>query len=383
MNEPNDHVLADGEHPGTRSRTTRSDVSYLPTRSALRDQRASAPRAPFDEDGRRAAVIVDERRSSAGAHGRLSETIRQLRRHGVPGYSTDVITASDLDAIDDGGYQLVHLATGGPTAGTAIARATAAGVPVVAADEASSRGPHLCDCGLVLSPTRAADATLAELGVSESRIARWEPGVDRELFGPARYSAAAIPAAQPDRASFNVLCTGPLDDACSLWLVAQAFLAARELDPRLQLVLVGCDGAGSGLRSALGDGATILDPRDREQVARIYASADLFVCTETGDGFGETVLEAQASGLPVLAIEGSGAAELIESGRNGCIVAADPGTLGAAIRGLARRATLRERLVTGGLLAARERTWERALMDLAVRWERAITLGVAEVTRAA
>jgi hypothetical protein len=379
MNEPNDHVLADGEHPRDPIPT---DVSYLRTRSAVRDQRAGAPRLPLDEVSRRAAVIVDERRNRRGRRGQI-ETIRQLRRHGVPGYKTDVISASDVDAIDEGGYQLVHLAAGEPTAGAAIGRATAAGVPVVAADEASSRGPHLRDCGLVLSPTRAADATLAELGVSERRIARWERGIDRELFGPARYSAAAIPPAQPDRAPFNVLCTGPLDDACSLWLVAQAFLAARELDPRLQLVLVGCDRAGTGLSSALGDGATFLDARDQEQVARIYASADLFICAETGDGFGETVLEAQASGLPVLAIEGSGAAELIESGRNGCIVAADPGTLGAAIRGLARRATLRERLVTGGLLAARERTWERALIDLAIRWEHAITLGVAEVTRAA
>jgi glycosyltransferase involved in cell wall biosynthesis len=148
-------------------------------------------------------------------------------------------------------------------------------------------------------------------------------------------------------------------------------------------VLVGCPSSGNGLRAALGHAVTMLEAGDPEHLARIYASADLFVSPDTGDGFGESVLVAQASGLPVVAIDGSGPGELIESGRSGCLVAPDPDTLGAAIRGLARRATLRERLVTGALLAARERTWERAMMDLAIAWERAVTAGAPEVTRAA
>ena len=90
------------------------------------------------------------------------------------------------------------------------------------------------------------------------------------------------------------------------------------------------------------------------------------------DAFAQAVLEAQASGLPVLAVDTGGAAELIENGRSGCLVAPDPAALGSAIRGLARRAALQDRLATGGLMAVRERTWERSLAQLAAGYARAL-----------
>jgi glycosyltransferase involved in cell wall biosynthesis len=239
---------------------------------------------------------------------------------------------------------------------------------------------------LILSPTRAADQSLAKCGVDPGRIARWQPGIDRERFGPAHFSASAIPAPGVHApAPFNVLCTDLLDDDRRLALLVGAFEVARRRCSGLQLVVTDCGQMAPRLRSELDGSLTLLEPTD-EQLAAIYASADLFVTVDDGDGFGIGVLEAQTSGLPVLALEGSGPAELIEPGRNGCIVAADADALGAAIGGLARRATLRERLVTGSLLSTRERTWERSLTDLARCWDGALGASEArrhEVTRAA
>jgi glycosyltransferase involved in cell wall biosynthesis len=56
--------------------------------------------------------------------------------------------------------------------------------------------------------------------------------------------------------------------------------------------------------------------------------------------------------------------ELIDTGRNGCLVPPQANALAAALRGLARRATLRERLSTGGLLAAAQNSWDRSLGQL-------------------
>jgi len=84
--------------------------------------------------------------------------------------------------------------------------------------------------------------------------------------------------------------------------------------------------------------------------------------------FGETTVAAQASGLPVLAVAGGAAEELIESGRSGLLVPHGAGPLSEAIGWLARRATLRERLATGGLLAVRARSWERSLAQLTAAW---------------
>jgi phosphatidylinositol alpha 1,6-mannosyltransferase len=124
-----------------------------------------------------------------------------------------------------------------------------------------------------------------------------------------------------------------------------------------------------------------------EHLGSIYTSVDLLLLTSTTDLFAQAVLEAHASGLPVLAVDGGAAAELIGNGRGGCLVPGDPVALGAALRGLARRATLLERLATGGLLAVGLRSWEKSLAQLAYGY--ACALGTAvipdapEVARAA
>ncbi|MHB8693596.1 MAG: glycosyltransferase family 4 protein [Solirubrobacteraceae bacterium] len=329
MNDQNDGLPA---YLGHEQRN--DDVAYL---------RAPKPRA---------AIVVGQRDGNRLA----ADLALQVRRHGVPGYRAEVLAPEEL--TDNPDFDLI----------------------------ADYETPTVHNPTVILSPTRAADQALANLGVDPGRIARWEPGIDRKRFGPAHFSASAIPAPrEPASPPFNVLCTDSLDDDRRVALLLSAFEVARRRCPGLQLVVTDCGRAAPHLRSDLRGSLTLLEPAD-EQRAPIYASADLFVTVDAGNGFGAGVLEAQTSGLPVLALEGSGPAELIEPGRNGCVVAPDPDTLGAAIRGLARRATLRERLVTGSLLSARERTWERSLMDLASCWDRALGASHArghEVTRAA
>ena len=77
------------------------------------------------------------------------------------------------------------------------------------------------------------------------------------------------------------------------------------------------------------------------------------------------MLEAQASGLPVVAVAAGGPLALIEDGVNGLLCPPDAGALADARARLAGSPPLRERLARGGLRAVRERTWERALERLA------------------
>jgi len=236
-------------------------------------------------------------------------------------------------------------------------------------------------CQVVLSPSRAADESLRELGIPDDRIGRWDRGVDLDRFNPARYAPGILPTTHSELGvRFNVLYAGRLSSEKGIDLLAEAFLIARDHDPRLHLVLAGRGPEEDALRHRLGSAATFLGWVEGDRLAQVYASADLFMFASTTDTFGQVILEAQASGLPVLAVDAGGPAELIEDGRSGCLVHPDPESLAGALRGLSRREAIRERLATGGLLSVRERSWQRSLDQLAQGYSRALAGTGAEMT---
>lgn len=335
----------------------------------------------------------------------IGETLRALRLRGVRGYELELIGPDTgrgdlLELLAARRHDLVHLCAPGPRTAEVLALARALDLPVTAAYETGSLAgarpparasgidavteyaPGSFDAAgvLVLSPSRAADVALHASGIRCSQIHRWVPGVDFECFTPARYHPDAIPAAgsaRPPRT--HILYAGRLDAQDGLELLADAFLRAREHDTRLHLVLAGEGPEELRLRRRLGGAATFLGRTARDELARVYASADLLVFPNSGAAFGRVVLEAQASGLPVLAVDSGGGAELIQSGRSGCLAPVSAAAMAAAIHGLARRPPLRERLVTGGLAAVREHSWELSLLQLADIWD--VARGAAQAER--
>ena len=126
------------------------------------------------------------------------------------------------------------------------------------------------------------------------------------------------------------------------------------------------------LRERLGDRATFLGWLDGEELAAAYASADVFLfCSET-DTYGQVIVEAQASGLPVVAVGAGGPAVLIRDRRSGWLCAADADEIAEAVAQLAASPFLRRRIAAAALAEAEGRTWEAALGQLAAGYERAL-----------
>ena len=139
----------------------------------------------------------------------------------------------------------------------------------------------------------------------------------------------------------------------------------RTRDQRLHLVLAGGGPEQESVRGRLGAAASFLGWLDGVELARAYANADIFLFPSRTDTFGQVILEAQASGLPVVAVAAGGHLSLIEDRVSGLLREADAKALAAAVLELAGSPRLRRRLARGGLAAVSRRTWERAFERLA------------------
>ena len=385
-------------------------VPYVPATAFLgREKRRLARR---DSSPRRIALVAD----GVGAMHGVTHTLDEIRERGVPGFEVDVIgTDRNVDrrlsavaevelplyaglqigvptlpgiaeTLADGGYDAVHMVSPGPSSVGAALVARLLGLPTIGSYHtelgayASLRGadPELAmyidlavgafygACDVVLSPSPASDGSLAKLGIAPERIGRWDRGVDLGRFSPGKRVDGLFPG------ELNVLYAGRQTHEKGADLLADAFLRAHDVDPRLHLVLAGGGPEEDMLKERLGDAATFLGWLDGEDLARAYASADLFLFASRTDTFGQVILEAQASGLPVVAVAVGGPTGLIEDGRTGRLCPPDADALAAAVIELARSRRRRASYGRAAAAAVAPRTWAGALRQLADGYTRAL-----------
>jgi glycosyltransferase involved in cell wall biosynthesis len=233
-------------------------------------------------------------------------------------------------------------------------------------------GAFYGQCGRVLSPSTASDAVLREMGIRDAVIGRWDRGVDVGRFSPARRRPDVLPG------EITVLYAGRLTREKGADLLADAFVRARELDPRLHLALAGGGPEEELLRERLGAHATFLGWLEGDALAEAYASADIFLFASRTDTFGQVLLEAQASGLPVVAVGEGGPTSIVAHGVTGLLCPPRADALAEAVAMLAAQPAQRDHLSRTALQAVAQRTWERSLERLADGYRRTLaTAGTA------
>ncbi len=103
---------------------------------------------------------------------------------------------------------------------------------------------------------------------------------------------------------------------------------------------------------------------DGEDLAAAYASADLFLFPSSTDTFGNVILEAQASGLPVIVTDQGGPQENILPGETGVIVPADdPQALGEAVETLVADPLRLKRMGQAARHFLEDRSFEKAFQE--------------------
>lgn len=165
-------------------------------------------------------------------------------------------------------------------------------------------------------PTEALRLDLQAAGFRHLQVVT--RGVDTRQFDPAHRSQAlrAQWGVAPD--DLVVCCVGRLAAEKNLSVLLQAFEAIRHTQPRARLLLVG-DGPLRQELLARCPGAILAGQRGGADLAAHYASADLFVFPSLTETFGNVTTEALASGLPVVAFQYAGAAQVIHHGHSGLL----------------------------------------------------------------
>jgi len=99
-------------------------------------------------------------------------------------------------------------------------------------------------------------------------------------------------------------------------------------------------------------------------LATAYASSDIFVFPSTTDTFGNVIIEAQASGLPVIVSDAGGPKELVTENENGLITKShDAEDLARAIRQLVADPTSRQAMGCRARESVVNRTWPAAFQE--------------------
>lgn len=217
----------------------------------------------------------------------------------------------------------------------------------------------------ILVPTLQYKRLLVEGGFEPEKIDIMPRGIDGERFSPALRNTG-IWNAYGLNGGFKFLYAGRVSREKNIETLLKAFSTLLEAGCAADLVVVG-DGP---LRNELEQRynhpqIAFTGYLYGEELARAYASADLFVFPSRTDTFGNVVLEAHASGLPAIVSNEGGPQEIVATHDSGLVVdTRTPDDLAAAMRQVMASGALYHRLKDGAAVAAEQSRWEYALAKL-------------------
>ena len=273
---------------------------------------------------------------------------------------------------------LVHLATPGPMPWAALAAAGALGLATTS-DFRTNFHQYSRHYGLGLFagpvlgllrrfhnltrrtfvPTQAARRELATAGFHHLTVVG--RGVDTQRFTPAARSdeLRAQWRAGPDTPV--LLAVGRIAAEKNIALALRAFERARRDRPDLRMVVVG-DGPARARLTTAHPAATFVGAKRGAELAAHYASCDAFLFPSLSDTFGNVVMEALASGLPVVSFNCAAAAEHVDDGISGRLaVPGDEAGFIAATAAFAVAPASLQSFREAAVAAARRATWDEVL----------------------
>jgi phosphatidylinositol alpha 1,6-mannosyltransferase len=337
--------------------------------------------------GHHPLVIAPEpRRSLRGRTTGLPYPVVRVPSLPLPGYSNVRLalpSAAVASALERHRPDVVHLASPFVLGAWGSTAARDLGLPIVAVYQTDVPGYtgsyHLGPtkqaawrwiarvhgrAAITLAPSNPTADELRAHGVRD--VHRWGRGVDSVLYHPRNRDEGLRRELLGDR-EILVGYVGRLAHEKCVDLLSDV-----DRLPNVRVVVIGDGPARKRVARAL-PSATFTGTRSGADLARHYASLDVFVHTGPLETFCQTIQEAQASGLPVVAPASGGPLDLVQPGLTGYLVRpGDPADFASAVRALVDDPESRARFGAAARTAVEHRTWSAVVDELIGHYRTAI-----------
>jgi glycosyltransferase involved in cell wall biosynthesis len=323
-------------------------------------------------------------RSEVADHGVPLKNFAPIGEFELPEYELQRLSFPPVlqifDYLEQGGFTEVIISTPGPTGLSALAAAKSLGIRVVGIyhtdfpqyvriltddsfmETLTWNFMHWFYSQLDVIYVNSEDYRKCwiERGIPRDQLRILPRGLDSHLFHPSRRAPGFWKARGLAEGELGMLFVGRISKEKNLDLIVTAIGRLANAQFRVRPLFVGDGPYMSEMKKLLPD-AIFTGYLDGEDLACAYASAHFFVFPSTTDTFGNVILEAQASGLPVIVSDIGGPRDLVEHGTDGLITKGhDAGELTEAIRTLANDSTLRLNMGKAARARVESRNWTEA-----------------------
>ena len=214
-------------------------------------------------------------------------------------------------------------------------------------------------CSIVLAPSETTKKELSKW--LKPKIEIFSRGVDAQQFNP-RYRTKYFKKWYDIKTA--ALYAGRLVPEKNLDLLVEVF---KNL-PEVRLFIVGDGPYRKELEEKID--AEFLGYKKGAILSKIYANCDFFVFPSTSDAFGNVVLEAMASGLPVIVTNKGGTQELVKDGATGFIVNPNAKEFSEKVKILTYSGRIRKKMSKKARDIASKRDWNKVFEELFKTYER-------------
>ena len=218
-------------------------------------------------------------------------------------------------------------------------------------------------CDLTLAPSKEMKAFLMENDVQEDKIRLWKRGVDRQKFNP-NFGDPNWKEKNGISEDKTILFVSRLVKEKEIYTLAKAYELFQERNKNVRFVVVG-EGPGREKLQEKMPKALFLGKKTGHELSVAFASCDIFMFPSITETFGNVVLEALSSGLPVVTAQAGGPRDIVEDGVTGYHVTPKmPEEFYEKISFLLRNDDEYARLRKNALKYAETQTWENVCDEL-------------------